>query len=581
MSSITADPPTDPTTNPIATITNNLGFDVDIYDVFIPNTAKPEALTYTKVDTVRNGTSAKKVQTNRSYSQLQAMRTGNIEALNNNYYKQFPVAVLVVTPFTSNVFTLTKDMQQGMEQSFKFIKFSQANPTSQLATDFRTALGDKSSQETAVNEFFKNTGSFKLCTLSSWTAVFGWQTQFTSPWQGTYYLYSLGSSTAGSSSAPALVATLVIISSVDINSAVLTMANTDNENTEVEMGGNGTIQEKDPGTSNISLALAPAWLNVSQASQQDGKTVYKYLIGAAFTGTINGINVAGNLNELSIPDPSDSSQDASDKNSANKLSIGSIASIVGMLTGTLGVAASIGMVYFMWKSYKQAEDQKKLDAQEGAKNKADANKREREAEELFLRDETPEVKEKTAKLEADVGPKVKDGYRVVSQAEKAQTQVREGITMENNVVSVLENSPANESIEKLGDAVRNFKGKTRDALNKDLTPEQRQKLQDSATDDAKDIGVKSQEVLKDQEGRISQQNAKLLHNTQEATQRTRQQAEARDKAQKDIEQRDKAESEENVDESQFEDAKKQDNEVEGGETGGGGGGGGTEVTIGK
>ncbi|KAF4946944.1 hypothetical protein FGADI_10795 [Fusarium gaditjirri] len=531
MSSTTTNPATDPTPNPIATVTNNLGFDVDMYDVFNPDTSKQGPLTYKFLATVPNGASAQKVQTIRPYSQLQAMRTGNIKALNNNYYKQFPVALFVVTTFTPNAFTLTEDMQQSMEQSFKFIKFSQANPTSQLATDFRLALGDKSSQEDAVNKFFKGTGSFKLCTLSTWTAVFGWQTQFTSPWQGTYYLYSLGSSTAGSSSAPALVATLVITSSADDNSAVLTMANTDNENTEVVMAGNGAIQEKDPGVGDISLALAPAWLNVSQASQQDGKTVYKYVIGAAFTGTINGINVAGNLNQLSIPDPSDSSQNASDKNSANKLSIGSIASIVGMLTGTLGVAASIGMVYFMWKSHKQAEDQKKLDVLEGARNKADANTREREVEDIFQRDELPKVKTKTEKLEADVLPKVDDGYLVLSQAETTQSVLR-------------------------------------DATNIEITPRERKAVLDNLKVDVKDADGKLETVLKVEVDLLPQEVVKSLEIAQDAAQKVEQQSEAKAKAEEELREQNKQEPNKEVDDGNFGNVEEQ-GDAEGGKTEGG------------
>ncbi|KAL5592632.1 hypothetical protein FOBRF1_013658 [Fusarium oxysporum] len=493
---------------------------------------------------------------------------GNIEALNNNYYKQFPVALFVVTTFTSNAFTLTKDMQQSMEQSFKFIKFSQANPTSQLATDFRTALGNKSSQEDAVNKFFKGTGSFKLCTLSTWTAVFGWQTQFTSPWQGTYYLYSLGSSTAGSSSAPALVATLVITSSADANSAVLTMANTDNENTEVVMAGNGTIQEKDPGVGNISLALAPAWLNVSQASQQDGKTVYKYVIGAAFTGTINGINVAGNLNQLSIPDPSDSSQNASDKNSANKLSIGSIASIVGMLTGTLGVAASIGMVYFMWKSHKQAEDQKKLDVLEGARNKADANTRERQVDDIFQRDELPKVKTKAGKLEADVLPKVDDGYLVLSQAETTQSVVKKVETLELNLVRALTNGPPNKTIEEVGDIVENVKDKLRDATNIEKTPRERKAVLDNLKVDVKDADGKLQTVLKDEVDLLPQEVVKSLEIAQDAAQKVEQQSEAKGKAEEDLREQNKQEPNKEVDDGNFGNVEEQD-DAKGGKTDGG------------
>ncbi|EXK24716.1 hypothetical protein FOMG_18570 [Fusarium oxysporum f. sp. melonis 26406] len=563
------------TTNPTATITNNLGFDVDIYDVFNPDTSKPGPLTYTFVVTVPNGASAQQVQTIRRYSQLQAMRTGNIEALNNNYYQQFPVALFVVTPFvSSSAFTLTKDMQQSMEQSFKFIKFSQANPTSQLATDFRTALGDKTSQEDAVNKFFQGTGSFKLCTLSTWTAVFGWQTQFTSPWQGTYYLYSLGSSTAGSSSAPALVATLVITSSADANSAVLTMANTDNENTGVVMAGNGTMQEKDPGLGNISLALVPAWLNVAQTSQQDGKTVYKYVIGAAFTGTINGINVAGNLNQLSIPDPSDSSQNASDKNSANKLSISSIASVVGMLTGTLGVVASIGMVYFMWKGSKQAEDQKKLDAQKDANDEEDANARERQVEQNHQRDEVPKVKAEADKLEAEVAPKVQETYEVVGQAEAIQREVKNVQMLELEIVDALENGPANEKVEKVGDKVENVRGTLRDAMNIDKNAKDRKADLDNVKGDLKDVRGKIQTVLEEEADRLPQEVEKSLANAKDAMKKQEQQNEAREQAEEKLRERNKAKAEKEVDNADFDNAEGQDDDPfeggrgEGGEVGG-------------
>ena len=141
--------------NAIAIITNNLGYDVDIYDVYNPNASTQGPLTYTKLATVPNGATAQQVQTIHCASHLLAMRTGNITALNNNYYQQFPVALLPISSFDpSTAFTLTSDMQQGMEESFKFIKYAQANPSSQLATNFRTALGDKTNQKSAVNTFF-------------------------------------------------------------------------------------------------------------------------------------------------------------------------------------------------------------------------------------------------------------------------------------------------------------------------------------------------------------------------------------------------------------------------------------------
>ncbi|KIL85206.1 hypothetical protein FAVG1_11635 [Fusarium avenaceum] len=74
--------------NPVATITNNLDCDVDIYDVFNPNTiADP-------------GTRHFPEGANHSPCQPAAGDgTGNIEALNNNYYQQFPVAVMGTSLF--------------------------------------------------------------------------------------------------------------------------------------------------------------------------------------------------------------------------------------------------------------------------------------------------------------------------------------------------------------------------------------------------------------------------------------------------------------------------------------------------
>lgn len=76
--------------NLVDTITNNLDCSVDIYDVFDPNTNSDPgtsvALTYAKLATVIKGASSQKVQAIHPASQPQAMVTGNIEALNNNYY---------------------------------------------------------------------------------------------------------------------------------------------------------------------------------------------------------------------------------------------------------------------------------------------------------------------------------------------------------------------------------------------------------------------------------------------------------------------------------------------------------------
>jgi hypothetical protein len=114
--------------NLIAIIVNKLRYDVDILDVYNSSGNTKGLLTYTKLATVPSGID-QHVQTIRPISQLQAMRTGTIEALNSHYYQQFPLAILVVSKFNvTNTFLLNRALPQCMEQSFKFIKYAQANP---------------------------------------------------------------------------------------------------------------------------------------------------------------------------------------------------------------------------------------------------------------------------------------------------------------------------------------------------------------------------------------------------------------------------------------------------------------------
>jgi len=533
-------------TNPTATITNNLGYDVDIYDVFNPNanTSTQGSLTYTKLATVSSGASSQLVPTIHYASQLQAMRTGNITALNNNYYLQFPVAVLPISPFAqSNVFTLTSDMQQGMEDSFKFIKYTQANPSSQLATNFRTALGDKTSQKNAVNKFFQDTASFKKCTLTTWTAVFSWQAQFTSPWQGTYYLYSLGSSSAGSttgSSAPALVATLVIVASAQADSAVLTMAGTNDENTSVVMGGDGTMQEQSQGTGNLSVVLNPTWLNITQTSQQNGKTVVNYAIGAAFTGTINGEKVTGNLNQLAIPSPSDSSNNAKDKNSANSFTLSTLIQVVGMLTG-------IGMLYYMAKGHKQAETQEKNDSQKDAKDKPDAEQRENRVEAAYQENEVPLQRNKSVQLESSIVPEVQGAYRQVGQAAEIQNKQSTVEKQINELSDVLEGGAPSQATE---DAAVNL-GKARADLQKAMDPATSAAERDVAMTDASTKLSNTSNELKtelEREGNnLSQQEEKALSDTKDALNEEREQADAAKENEKEQEEKTETDQDKEVD----------------------------------
>ncbi|KAF5989980.1 hypothetical protein FBULB1_390 [Fusarium bulbicola] len=525
-------------TNPVASITNNSGSSVDIYDVFNPST-DPKVqgpLTYTKLATVSSG-STQQVQTIHFASQLQAMFTGNVTALSGTFYQQFPVAVLAVSPFAdSNAFTVTSDNQQSMVDSFKFIKYTQANPSSQLATQFRTALGDTTSQKTAVNKFFQGTGSFKLCTLSTWTAVFTWQAQFTNPWQGTYYLYSLDK-------VPALVATLAITASADNSSAVLTMAGTNGENTSVVMAGDSTMSEQNQGTGNLSVALTPTWLNVAQTSQQDGKTVSNYVIGAAFTGTINGQKVAGNLNQLAIPDPSDSSKNASNKNSANAFSMNSLEGLVGMLT-------SIGMLYYMAKGHKEAETQKKNDVQKDATSKKDAKDKEDEVTEKYQEESVPEVQAQAEKVEPTV-PQVQSGYKEVNQAQDIQGKTDTIRQQEQSLNEVLEGGAPSEATEATALNLSTASKEVASATDPSKSPEERDASLKDATTTLNKTSEEIQTALKEEGGNLSQEEAQKLEDASKAIDETQKEAEAEKEEQEEQEQENEDSPDNEVDDTDF------------------------------
>lgn len=526
---------------PTITVAHNLGFTVDLYDVFNPDASTKGPLTYTHLATVPSGASAVRVNTLRFASQLQAMRTGSITALNNNYYTQFPVAVLVVSPFSPSLaFTLTEDMQEGMEQSFKFLKYSQANSSSQMTTKFCTALSDTKSQRDAVDKFFKGTQSFQKCTMSTWTAVCSWQAQFTSPWQGTYYLYSVVSP-------PALVATLAIVVGQQASSATLTMAGT-SQSTEVVMTGDGTMQEKDQGTGNLSVSLTPAWLNIAQTSKQDNKTVTNYLIGASFGGTINGAKVAGNLNQMAIPDSSDTSKNAKAKGSANFFSVDSLEGLVGIVT-------SVGMLYYMAKGHKQAETQKENNLQKGSTSESDANAKKAQVEADYQRNDVPQVETQSKAVQTKDVPKVQDAYKQVDQATDIQFKqsVVEGQAME--LQDLLEEGAPSQATE---DAAIDL-SKASDRLEKAADPSTTVADRDKAVEDIATIltgtSTKLDTELQKQGVERSAEETQALENTEKAIKEQQDQADSMKENQKRQEEKEKNDGNQELKEEDFKDPK--------------------------
>ena len=548
--------------NPIAVIANDLAFDVDIYDVYNNGKTSQPLLTYQKLATVPTGATGQQVQTIHPASQLQAMRTGSVAALNGNYYEQFPVAVLAVLSHNgSKSFTLASAMQQGMEQSFKFIKYAQANPSSKMAKAFRTALGDTTSQETAVNNFFAGTGSFPLCTMDTWTAVMSWQAQFTSPWQGTYYLYSLGRSSGGggggsnnssstTGSTAALVATLVIASSAQDSSAKLTMANTNGEGTTVVMTGDGTMQEQDAGIGNLSLTLTPSWLNVTQTSQRSGKPGVTYVIGAAFTGAINGVRVAGNLNQLSIPGPSHNSKGARAMSQAISFILTSLSQVVGMLT-------EIGMLYYMAKEKKQAETKKENDAQEGTKSKAEADRKVQNAEQEYQQKEVPQIQSQAQQVESTV-TKVDDAYAQVHQAQNIQNEedVVDGRieTLHDVLGEGAPNHDVEDAYQKLLDTHDDLKKATDPTTSVD---DRNVTLADASTN-LRSAKTELANALADEGNGLSQEAIEQVKNAKNAVEEGAREAETVNQMEEQQEKENEKEADEPVDDKDFDNPREED-----------------------
>ncbi|KAM0260029.1 hypothetical protein ACHAPA_010475 [Fusarium lateritium] len=538
----------------IATITNTLGCDVDIYDVFDPNT-KPApgtsvALTYTKLATVAKGATAQQVQTIHPASHLQAMITGNIAALNNNYYQQFPVAVMGTSRFSSLDFTLTSDMQQNMVDSFQFIKYMQANPSTALAKGFRSALASKNNTD-SINTFFKGTGSFQQCTFSTWNAVFTWQSQFTSPWQGTYYLYNMDSSSANSTadpSAPTLVATLAITASAEDSSAVLTMAAKGGQSTPIAMPGDGSMQEQNVGTGTLAVSLNPAWLNVLQTSQKTGDSYT--VIGAAFTGTINNAKVAGNLDKLVIPSIPSTSLSFGDVMSSTSHYSDKFGSLVGILVG-------IATVSIMFKDSKAAERQRTLDAQKDAKSEADAKakglkiKEEEDAKfQSQLRTQGPAAEAKASEAagaydEAAVALNVqKDMTGVAKEGEKLSQVLNDGAANSDIEETASDLGKAEDDLDQAGET-----GTSEAAAQADVK---------QADDTIVDTSEKLSSEVQSEDNTASQGEKKAEQDVKEVDEEVKKQAEDTEKVEEKQEAEDKEAASKDVDSKDFGDAKPQD-----------------------
>lgn len=340
--------------NPIVTITNQSGVDVEIFDVYNSNPGGTKGLyTYTALGKIASGANAS-ITTRHFASQLLAIHTGPVAAINNNYYEQFPVAVMAVSILddTSLQQTITADDKAGMEQAFLFARYASANADSKLTKQFVAAL-NTTDQSTAVDTFFAGTANFSKVTMAAWSAVTTWQSQFLSAWQGPCYLYQ--NDTAAKTIK--LIAVVNIASNASDSSARLYIAKTDgtysasSQNTGIAQAGDGTINEAQVGESPVTLTLTPVWTNISTVGS-DGTVTYA--IGGAMSGTVNGIAVMGTGQKI---DTSGSSSSTSSGSSAYE----SFSKLFSLTLSSLGTLISMGMLFIMFKQWRGEKTQKSDD----------------------------------------------------------------------------------------------------------------------------------------------------------------------------------------------------------------------------
>jgi len=203
-----------------------------------------------------------------------------------------------------------------------------------------------------VDAFFAGTPNFNKANLAAWTTIINWESQFLSVWQGPYYLYQ--NDTA--SKTIKLIAVVNIVSTAQESSAKIYIASQDgsysssSQNTDIAQAGDGTVKERNVGSSPISLTLTPVWMNISTVSSSGS---VQYAIGGAMSGTVNGIQVMGTCKKIAMPSSSGNgnSNDWYDQ----------FSKFYGLTLSTVGMLTSMGMLLIMFKQWKGEKTQKAND----------------------------------------------------------------------------------------------------------------------------------------------------------------------------------------------------------------------------
>jgi hypothetical protein len=366
----------------------------------------------------------------------------------------FPVKVIAVFSFdTEREFTVAQTDKAAMEQTFRFVRYISANPTSTLANQFLKAVGQHDS-DTAVNAFFANSESFKLCTLSTWTSIMSWEAAFLSAWQGIYFLYD----TDPNSKPGTLVAGVAITLNGTTLSAKMAMADTEGNWSDssqiVDLKiADGVISESNPGETSASANLQSVWMNAAQAKD---KTV-DYVIAPAMIGTVAGKKVLGNFKKIT---PTEKSTTGTPSPAEG---------ILNWFDKHAGLLISAGMLYVMVRQWQEGKHSK---ANEVAERDAD-----RDPNDIRSDIDAAEANmDRAAHIELVNAPRPDPVEVAQSGQDLRDAEVRSDVSdlvtrQTERLREVLEDAPASDSVENAAEALANAKeavdsGKTEAALQK-------------------------------------------------------------------------------------------------------------------
>jgi hypothetical protein len=409
----------------VVTITNKLSVSVDIYDVFNSGTSgQVVPFTYTKLGTIAAGASST-VKTIRNVAMLEAMYTGTIKELDNKYYYQFPIKYMSGTQLSFGTppplaYTIEESDRTANIQSFLFHKFAMANPSSALTSSLNTAI--KTGKSDTINAFFAGTQNFKVCTLASWNAIMTWLQQFTSGWQGPYYMYEKAPSPLPKDYIPTLVCTINILSDATTNSATLQVCGTDAsgnpiyatppQTTTINMAGDGTMVDSNPGA-DVSLQLTPVFMNVIQSTMQNGVPVPSYLVGTALCGTIMGKEVVSSQTARQIPGKP-----------ADPKKAGFFDSLFGSASSTLSTLVGLIMLYeFLTKKTNENQAEKETSKSE-ASSQAELEASDTSIDDNSASEISSELTSASSTETFNSASEVQQGYNEASGALQSETMTQ-------------------------------------------------------------------------------------------------------------------------------------------------------------